>query len=398
LWPARAPDGAVLLRCIMGGARDPALVDREPAALIELARDTLANVLGARGEPIATHLVKWPRAIAQYTVGHLGRVERAEALAAAQNAVLAGSSYRGVAVNSICADAARVVRSVAQILAAPLALLLVFSLLGCSGAEVNNKSSARRDGGADTPPVTVAGDAAAVPGDYETVSGEIEGAVEVTVSMKDPPAAWVTSPGANRCRRARRAPVVVDTHGGVLGAAVWLEGVKAGIAPPVTARQRIAYRGCALEPRVQSLRRPGAVLEIASGSEERVELALEKVEASPRGADKAGRTNGAAEPLARFPLAPVGRVFAVGLGAAGVYRIDGPEVDPAWAVVSRTPYLAVTNSRGKVRFKSVVDGRYQVRVWHPPGAGDEPLTATVEVEVADGKVAAVEVPLPASGR
>lgn len=379
LWPARAPEGSVLLRCMIGGARRPELVDRDDAELIDLATGAVDEVLGTSGGPILANVVKWPRAVAQYTVGHGKRVERAEALAAAQNAVLAGSSYRGVALNAICADAARVVRSVAQILATPLALLLMFSLLNCSGAEVNNNKSGKGDGGDHGEPVTVGGDATGTDG-YRVIAGDISGAVAVRVVMKDPPAAWVTSPGANGCKLARRAPLVVDTHGGVLGAAVWLDGVEAGKQPPADPRRRISFERCALAPRVQSLPRPGSVLEVASASEQRVELALRRL--------------GDEDVLARFPLAPIGRAFEVGLGGPGVYQVDGPEIDPAWAVVSTAPYIGVTNRRGRYRFKGVADGTYTLRVWHPPvTAGGEPLVASAEVAVADGAAAKVEVAL-----
>jgi hypothetical protein len=177
--------------------------------------------------------------------------------------------------------------------------------------------------------------------------------------------------------------VVVDTHGGVRGAAVWLEGVKSGKPPAAEVVRRIAYADCALAPRVQSLPRIGATLEVASQSERRAELSLRDI--------------GSPDVLARFPLAPIGRVFEVGLGAAGVYEISGPEIDPAWAVVTTTPYLGVTNSGGRHRFTAVVDGRYRIAVWHPPVAeGGEPLTASAEVEVAGG-VADIEVALPAMG-
>ena len=374
LWPGRAPDGAVLLRAMIGGARRPELVERDGAELIELAREALSAVLGIRGEPILASAVKWPAAIPQYTVGHLQRVERADHLASEQSVVLAGASYRGVAVNAICADASRVVRSVAQILAAPLALLLMLSGFGCSGAGVN-KQTPGRDGG-DTPAAverSIDND-----GDYQIAGGELGGSVAVSVVLDDPPAAWVTSPGADACGHTRRRPLAIDTFGGVRDAAVWIEGIEAGAPPPESVRGRAVLADCALSPPVLALPRTGATLEVAAATERRVELALSRGD----------------EAIARLPMVPIGRVFAVELEAAGVYEIAGDGIDSSWAVVSRSPYLGVTDTRGRFRFTRVPDGKFRIRAWHPPVVpGGDPLSATAEVEVSGGEPASVEVSL-----
>lgn len=374
LWPDRAPDGAALLRVMIGGARRPELVDRGETELVELAQEALAPILGIRGEPSLAAAVKWPAAIAQYTVGHVQRVERAEALAAEQSAVLAGASYRGVAVNAICADASRVVRAVAQLLAAPLALLLVLAL-GCSGAGVA-KQGPGRDGGDSAEP----GDDGLESGrSYRVLGrGELGGSIAVTVELDDPEAAWVTSPGPDRCGNSRSPPLVVDFNGGVRGAAVWIDGIDAGAAPPERAQGRVTYADCGLSPRVLALPRLGATVEIASAAAERVELGI------ARGSDT----------IARLPMVPIGRAFAVELAAAGIYEIGGDGIDSSWAVVSSAPYLGVTDGAGRYRFERVPDGRFHVRVWHPPVApGGEPLTASVEVDVSGGKAATVEVDL-----
>ena len=47
-----------------------------PAALAHAEHQTL---LGARGQPRFQAVTRWPRAIPQYTLGHLGRVARATA-------------------------------------------------------------------------------------------------------------------------------------------------------------------------------------------------------------------------------------------------------------------------------------------------------------------------------
>ena len=60
------------------------------------AREELADILGLRAEPLWARSYRWDRAMPQYVVGHLERVERIEAgLSAHPGLVLAGGSYRG---------------------------------------------------------------------------------------------------------------------------------------------------------------------------------------------------------------------------------------------------------------------------------------------------------------
>ncbi len=114
VWPERAPAGHVLLRCILGGARDPdaaGLLDEE---LVAIARRDIEHALGIGGEPVHASVVRWPRGIAQYRVGHKDRVREAVAAARPARVVLAGADYRGPGVNDLCVDADVVAAEVAQ--------------------------------------------------------------------------------------------------------------------------------------------------------------------------------------------------------------------------------------------------------------------------------------------
>lgn len=112
LWPDRAPAGHVLLRCLFGGGRDPAAARLDDAELIAQAVCDVGVVLGARATPTHTSVMRWPRGMAQYTLGHRDRVRDAVALARRQRIVLAGADYRGPGLNELCADAASVVAEV----------------------------------------------------------------------------------------------------------------------------------------------------------------------------------------------------------------------------------------------------------------------------------------------
>lgn len=98
-YPGRAPDGHALLRVFMGGALNESALDADDAALVETARAQLAALLGVTGPPRFTRVVRHPRAMPQYHVGH---TVRAEAIARAVERLpalrLAGGAYRGVGI------------------------------------------------------------------------------------------------------------------------------------------------------------------------------------------------------------------------------------------------------------------------------------------------------------
>ncbi len=113
VWPERAPQGHVLLRCIFGGARDPSATALDDAALIAKAREDVARAFGVPAfEPVHASVVRWAKGLPKYPVGHRDRVREATAVARTQRVVLAGADYRGPAINDLAADAATVVAEV----------------------------------------------------------------------------------------------------------------------------------------------------------------------------------------------------------------------------------------------------------------------------------------------
>ena len=107
LFQGRAPRGTVLLRVMLGGALRPDVVARSESGLIESARREVAKVMGVSAAPQKTWVRRFPGAIAQYEVGHAGRVERVRSLAATHpGLVLCGTSYDGISFTSAVASAA----------------------------------------------------------------------------------------------------------------------------------------------------------------------------------------------------------------------------------------------------------------------------------------------------
>jgi oxygen-dependent protoporphyrinogen oxidase len=108
LFPGRAPAGHVLVRAMLGGARHPEVATLDEGALLERARRDVATTLGIRALPARLWSWRWPRAITQYTAGHLERVARARAcLARHPGLELCGTSYDGVSFTAAIISAER---------------------------------------------------------------------------------------------------------------------------------------------------------------------------------------------------------------------------------------------------------------------------------------------------
>jgi oxygen-dependent protoporphyrinogen oxidase len=99
IFPGQAPAGSLLLRTMIGGAREPEAVALDDAALVARVRHALAAVLGRDPDPDRTWIVRHEEGIAQYTLGHQERARAAEQSASAIGVELAGSALRGVSVN-----------------------------------------------------------------------------------------------------------------------------------------------------------------------------------------------------------------------------------------------------------------------------------------------------------
>jgi oxygen-dependent protoporphyrinogen oxidase len=98
-YPGRAPEGHALLRVFLGGALNEAVLEQSDASLASIARGQLAELLGARGDPIFTRVARYPKAMPQYHVGHLARIEAIEQCVARHpGLVLVGGAYRGVGI------------------------------------------------------------------------------------------------------------------------------------------------------------------------------------------------------------------------------------------------------------------------------------------------------------
>ena len=95
----RVPDGKVVARCFLGGSADAAVLNESDEAIIASVQDELGRIAGVTAKPRFWRISRWPRSMAQYTVGHPKRLAEIEARAAAiPGLYLAGNAYTGIGV------------------------------------------------------------------------------------------------------------------------------------------------------------------------------------------------------------------------------------------------------------------------------------------------------------
>ena len=98
-FPHRAPAGRALLRCFMAASGREELLSEPDDRLVGVVRQELREILGLNAEPLFSRVYRWDRAMAQYGVGHLERLERIERMRnAAPGLFLAGNAYKGIGV------------------------------------------------------------------------------------------------------------------------------------------------------------------------------------------------------------------------------------------------------------------------------------------------------------
>ncbi|QSQ19946.1 protoporphyrinogen oxidase [Pyxidicoccus parkwayensis] len=113
-FPFRVEGGRVLYTCMVGGARQPELVQRDEEALVALAREELKALSGVTATPSFSQVFRWERGIPQYNVGHLERVSSIDAaLQRWPGLHLTGNAYKGVGLNDCIRNGAQLAESLA---------------------------------------------------------------------------------------------------------------------------------------------------------------------------------------------------------------------------------------------------------------------------------------------
>jgi oxygen-dependent protoporphyrinogen oxidase len=98
-FPHRGTASRALLRAFLGGGRAEQAFADSDERLAGLAHQELSSLMKYRPEPVAWRLHRWPRAMAQYEVGHLRRQQTIEErLHIHPGLWLTGNAYIGIGI------------------------------------------------------------------------------------------------------------------------------------------------------------------------------------------------------------------------------------------------------------------------------------------------------------
>jgi oxygen-dependent protoporphyrinogen oxidase len=95
----RVPESLALLRCFLGGVGGESTLGDGDDAIVREVREELREIAGVVAEPLFSKVFRWPRSMAQYTVGHGARVLELEGrLESIPGLLIAGNGYHGIGV------------------------------------------------------------------------------------------------------------------------------------------------------------------------------------------------------------------------------------------------------------------------------------------------------------
>lgn len=101
LFPARAPQGQVLLTSFLGGATDPTATSLSGDELASIAHREIKPLLKISGEPVTRRVTRYSRAIPQYNLGHLERLKTIQnAIGSIPGLWIVGNYWKGPAISA----------------------------------------------------------------------------------------------------------------------------------------------------------------------------------------------------------------------------------------------------------------------------------------------------------
>jgi oxygen-dependent protoporphyrinogen oxidase len=105
-FAGRAPQGKVLLRCFVGGAKNEEIVSWKDTKLLAAVRRDIEEILKITGAPLLARIFRWHKAMPQYTLGHEARLSRIEqGIARHSGLFVTGSAYRGIGISDCIHEA-----------------------------------------------------------------------------------------------------------------------------------------------------------------------------------------------------------------------------------------------------------------------------------------------------
>jgi oxygen-dependent protoporphyrinogen oxidase len=96
----RSDEENLLIRVFVGGASNESLVFQNDLDMITMVKKELKEIAGIFGEPIFLKIFRWDKAMPQYIVGHLNRVNAIENIASQLPGLyFTGSAYKGIGIS-----------------------------------------------------------------------------------------------------------------------------------------------------------------------------------------------------------------------------------------------------------------------------------------------------------
>jgi oxygen-dependent protoporphyrinogen oxidase len=98
-FPNRVPEGKIVARCFLGGMEDAGVLNESDETVTAAVIGELRDIAGVTAQPRFTRVFRWPKSMAQYTVGHPARVAEIESrVAAVSGLYVAGNAYQGIGI------------------------------------------------------------------------------------------------------------------------------------------------------------------------------------------------------------------------------------------------------------------------------------------------------------
>jgi oxygen-dependent protoporphyrinogen oxidase len=115
VYPERAPEGRVLLTNYIGGVRDSDALKWSDVELVDLVVGVLRDLVGLGGRPEFVRVLRHPRAIPQYLLGHGARVATIERLLQPLSGLhLTGNYLHGVSVRDCLTQGVRLAGAITE--------------------------------------------------------------------------------------------------------------------------------------------------------------------------------------------------------------------------------------------------------------------------------------------
>jgi len=100
IFPNRAPEGYILLRSMVGGAKNPEIALKNDNELVEIVLKELKEIMGINVFPEFVSIYRHEKAIPQYNIGHTKRLaELKNILKNYKGLYITGNAYKGIGFN-----------------------------------------------------------------------------------------------------------------------------------------------------------------------------------------------------------------------------------------------------------------------------------------------------------